>query len=88
MKCQWSAEELIKHFILLPEEQDLLPTAIALRIFTRYPLSNEGSAPRVRARSVGEEGFSVENKSLRGFESQLPTDRVRTRLKPTSAVTT
>ncbi|MDJ0704327.1 MAG: DUF4158 domain-containing protein, partial [Leptolyngbyaceae cyanobacterium MO_188.B28] len=29
MKRQWSAEELIEHFILLPEEQELLPTAIA-----------------------------------------------------------
>ena len=29
MKRQWLAEELIEHFILLPEEQELLPTAIA-----------------------------------------------------------
>ena len=29
MKRQWSPEELIKHFSLLPQEQTLLPSAIA-----------------------------------------------------------
>jgi Domain of unknown function (DUF4158) len=29
MKRQWSPEELIEHFILLPQEETLLPIAIA-----------------------------------------------------------
>ena len=36
MQRQWSPEELIKHFILLPQEEALLPIAIAnSRLYNR-----------------------------------------------------